>query len=85
MSKNRVNQPIYKVQGSRVYGQGHSFNCTNIITAKELCTKLNHLEKTAQEYKEINNKLDKITKQVIQIQLSLGILTDDMQTLKEIL
>lgn len=50
----------WKSQASRVYGAGKSFNCTNIITAKELCTLLNDYEAKAVEHSEIYKKLDTI-------------------------
>lgn len=50
----------YKTQGSRVYGNGKSFNCTNIITAKELCNLLNTYEQNVTEYSVISMKLNKI-------------------------
>ena len=80
-----MSESTYQVQGSRVYGNGESYNVTNRITAENLCKTLNCYEKTSKEYKEITEKLDKLNKQVIQIQLSLGILTDDINTLKETL
>ena len=57
-------ESTYRVQGSRVYGNGESYNVTNNITAQ---------------------KLDKVQKNIIQIQLSLGILTEDIHQLKETL
>lgn len=51
----------WNIQGSRVYAQGKgSYNCTNIVTAKELCNLLNNYEKNTTEYTTINKKLNKI-------------------------
>ena len=82
MSEDRVNQ-LYKIQGSRVYGNGNSFNCTNIVTAQTLCNTLNGYEKDLQLTQNISKQYDRITKQVIQIQLTLGILDEDIKKLKE--
>ena len=55
-------ESTYKTQASRVYGNGRSFNCTNIVTAKELCNLLNNYEKNVTEYSTINTKLTTIEK-----------------------
>ena len=73
----------WNIQGSRVYGCGHSFNCTNLITAKELCGILNEYETTKTLNKNIDQKYDNITKQLIQIKLSIGTLQHEIQTLEE--
>ena len=72
----------WQIQGSRVYGQGKSYNCTNKITAKDLYNTLTTYETTHNLNKNIEQQYDKITKQIIQIQLSLGILTEEIQKLK---
>ena len=82
MSEDRVNQPKWSIQGSRVYGAGKSFNCTNRVTAKDLQCTLNQYE-DLQLQKDISKQYDKIQKQIIQIQLSLGIVTDEVRKLKE--
>ena len=76
--KDRVNQP-YKIEGSRVYGQGQSYNCTNRITAEQLCQTLNQYYNT----QEVIQQYDKINKQLIQINLTLGILTEELHTLNK--
>ena len=70
--------------GTRVYSQGtgHSYNCINIATAKTLHQTLTTYETTHTLNKNIEQQYDKITKQIIQIQLSLGILTEEIQKLK---
>ena len=72
------------IQGSRVYskGEGKSYNCTNKITANDLYNTLTTYETTHTLNKNIEQQYDKITKQIIQIQLSLGILTEEIQKLK---
>ena len=70
--------------GTRVYskGEGKSYNCTNKITAKDLYNTLTTYENTHNLNKNIDEQYDRITKQIIQIQLSLGILTEEIQKLK---
>ena len=77
----------WKIQGSRVYttGKGKSFNLTNKITAEQLYNILTEYEKTVQLTQSTDTKLDNITKQVIQIQMTLNILQHDLDKLKEAL
>lgn len=75
----------YKLEGSRVYGFGKSYNCTNVVTAKDLQCTLNSYEKALADLKTAEQKLDSIQKSIIQIQLSLGILSDDIHKLKEVM
>ena len=74
----------WQIQGRRVYskGEGKSYNCTNKITANDLYNTLTTYETTHTLNKNIEQQYDKITKQIIQIQLSLGILTEEIQKLK---
>ena len=78
-----VNQPKWQIQGSRVFKDGHSFNCINIITAKDLQSILNQYETTHTLNQNIDQQYDNITKQIIQIQLSIGIVNEEIQKLKE--
>ena len=78
-----MNTPKFNVDGSRVYGDGKSYNCTNKITATELCNLLNTYDRTATEYHEIEDKLDKIQKSVIQIQMTTSILSEELKKLHE--
>ena len=82
---NRVNQPKWKIQNSRVYGDGKSFNCTNRITAEQLYNTLNTYENTIQLNTNIEKQFDNITKQIIQVKLSIGLLQEDITRLKEIM
>ena len=72
-------------QGSRVYsnGEGHSYNCTNIATAKQLHQTLTNYEKTYTLNRNIEEQYDRITKQIIQLKLSIGTLTEEINTLHE--
>ena len=75
----------YKTQGSRVYGDGASYNCTNNITAKELCQKLNNLTEIRNTTQKTEKQLDTITKQIIQMKLSINTLGEEITTLKELM
>ena len=75
----------YQIQGSRVYGNGQSYNCTNIVTARQLQSTLNNLVEYQNTSIHIEQKLDEITKQIIQLKLSINILGDEVEHLKEVL
>ena len=74
---------IYKIQGSRVYGQGKSFNCTNIATAKDLQGILNEYETYKTLNTNIQQQYDALTRQLIQIKLSIGTINEEIHTLEE--
>ena len=78
-----MSESTYKIQGSRVYGNGQSFNCTNKVTAQDLCNTLNQYEKCTIEYAAIEKKLDKIQKTIISLQMSCSIMTTELQKLHE--
>ena len=71
--------------GARVYskGEGKSYNCTNIATAKQLHETLTTYEKTYQLNRNIEEQYDRITKQIIQLKLTIGTLTEEINTLHE--
>ena len=69
-------------QQSRVYGGGQSYNCTNIATAKTLHETLTTYEKTYILNRNIEEQYDRITKQIIQLKLSISILTEEVQSLE---
>ena len=71
----------YKIQGSRVYGDGHSFQCTNRVTATELCTKLNELEHYKNEYTKITEKLDKLTRDVMRLNITVSTVHEELKTI----
>lgn len=75
----------WKIQGSRVYGYGKSYNCTNKVTATDLYNTLTIYEETVKNLNNAENKLDRIQKSIIQIQMSLSILSDDIHKLKEVM
>lgn len=74
----------YKVQGSSVYGAGHRYNLTNKVTAVELCQTLNHLTEIQNTSSNIDKKLDQITKQCIQMKLSINTLHYEIEQLSEL-
>ena len=78
----RVNQ-TYKTQGASVYGNGKRYNVTNNVTATELCNTLNQLTETITLYQNTTEQLDKISRQCIQIQMSVKILETEVQKLSE--
>ena len=71
--------------GARVYsnGEGQSYNCVNIATAKQLHETLTTYEKTYNLNRNIEEQYDRITKQIIQLKLSIGTLTEEINTLHE--
>ena len=81
---DRVNQ-TYKVQGSSVYGNGHRYNLTNNVTAIELCNTLNNLTAIQNTNTNIDTKLDKISKQCIQMKLTINTLQYEIEKLTELL
>ena len=78
-----MSELTYNREGSRVYGNGQSYNCTNNVTATELCNTLNTLIDTTNLYQNTTEQYDKIQKQIIQIQLTLGILESEIKNLTE--
>lgn len=74
---------VWKIQGSRVFGRGRSFNCTNNVTAKDLYCTLNEYEKSIQLTANTEEQLDRITKGIIQLQMSLSIVQNDLDKLKK--
>ena len=71
----------WSIQGSRVYGNGQSYNCINKVTAESLLNTLNTYEKTSRLNKNIEQQFDKITKQIIQVNMTLQILNDEVKQL----
>ena len=78
-----MSELTYNRVGSRVYGNGQSYNCTNNVTATELCNTLNKLSDTIELYTNTTAQLEKISKQCVQIQMSVKILEDEVNKLSE--
>ena len=75
----------WQIQGSRVYGYGKSYNCTNKITATELYNTLTQYEQTIQTNNTTENKLDNIEKHIIALQMDLSNVQDTVNKIKEAL
>ena len=71
----------YKVNNSRVYGAGWSYNLTNQKDAIKLCETLNHYEEISRLNSNIDKQFDKVTRELIQVKMSLSILTEDINKL----
>ena len=71
----------WKLTDNRVHGHGQNYTLPNKITAKQLYKTLTNYEKTTTLNNNIEQQHDKITKQLIQTQLSLKILQHDIEQL----
>ena len=74
-------ESTYKVQQSRVYGKGYSYNLNNKIDAQQLCNTLNTLEQTIQLHQNLDQQFDNITRQVIQLKLTINTLREEINHL----
>jgi hypothetical protein len=79
-----MSEQPYRVQGSRVFGEGQSYNCLNHVTAETLCQTLNKYYATKELINETTNQYDKLNKQLVQINMTLKILEDEIQGLTEL-
>ena len=73
----------YQIQGNRVYGQGKSYTCKNIATAKELCKTLNTYHATYIRQKQTEQQIDKIQKTIISLQMSCSTMSNELLNLHE--
>ena len=71
----------WSIKGSRVYGNSYSYNLNNKVDATKLCETLNHYEEISRLNRNIDKQFDKITKELIQVKMSLSILTEDINKL----
>lgn len=78
-------ESTYKISGSRVYGEGKSYNLTNRVTAIQLYEQLNTLTNIKNTSTNIDTKLDQITKQIIQMKLSINTLQAEIEHLQELM
>lgn len=76
------NMKPYKIQGPRVYGNGQSYNCTNIVTAQTLQQTLNNLVEYKNTTIKTEQQLQHIIQQIIQLKLSINILSDEIKQLE---
>ena len=73
----------WQIQGSRVYGNGESYNVTNRITALELCKTLNHYHQITQEHQQTSKKLDTITRDIIRLNMTISTVHEEIQTIRK--
>ena len=73
----------WKLTDNRVHGHGQNYTLPNKITAKQLHQTLTTYEKTTTLNNNIEQQYHKITKQLIQTQLSLKILQHDIEQLNQ--
>ena len=74
-------ETTYKVNNSRVYGAGWSYNLTNQKDAIKLAEILNQYENTVNLQSNIEQQFDKITRELIQVKMTLSMLNSEIQTL----
>jgi hypothetical protein len=74
----------YTIKGSLVKDHIHkrSYNMTSRIDAENLYNTLTTYHKTTTLNQNIEKQYDQITKQIIQLKLSISILTEEVQTLE---
>ena len=83
---DRVNQPKWNIQGSRVYGNGFSYNLTSRIDAERLVTTLNKYETEITNLSKQNTtsrNIEAIDKQLKQVLMDMEILKHDIDVLKD--
>ena len=78
-----MSESTYKQKGASVHGNGKRYNLTNVASAIELCNTLNNLTDTAKTQESTSKQLEKISKQCIQIQMSVKILESEVNKLTE--
>ena len=71
------------IKQTTVKGHGYSYQLNNKKDAQKLCQTLNQYEKTQTLNHNIEQQYHKITKQLIQTQLSLKILQHDIEQLNK--
>jgi hypothetical protein len=85
MGSDTMTEP-YSIKGSLVKDHIHkrSYNMTSKIDAENLYNTLTKYHQTTTLNKDIENKYDQITKQLIQIEMSMKILESEIKTLTEL-
>ena len=76
----------WKIQGSRVYGNGQSYNCTNNVTATQLHNTLRNYQTQITELQsqiQTNTNLTKIRQQLIALQMDITAIQNDLDKIKE--
>ena len=83
---DRVNQPKWNIEHSRVYGQGMSYNLTNKVTAEKLYNTLNGYEikiENLESHIQTTRNIKDINKQLKAVLMDLEVLKHDITLLKE--
>ena len=78
-------KPEYEIKGSLVIDRVNhrSYNMTSKIDAENLYTTLTNCQKTLKTYKNIDQKLDKVSKNIIHLPMTVSILQEEINHLKE--
>ena len=71
----------YQVRKRGIYYSVGRYRLDNRQDAEHLCDTLNTLTETSTNNTDIDKKLDNIQKKVIQLQLTTGILTEELDQL----
>ena len=79
--KGAFEMNTWQRQGNRVYGNGQSYNCTNIATAKTLQNTLNNYETKIRQ----NKNYDEIRQKLIILQMDLKVIQEELNNLKKII
>jgi len=81
-----MKQDYVTIKGTLVrdHQRKYSYNLTNKHDATILCQTLNQAYTILDTYKNIETQYDNITKQIIQLQLSVKILEHEINTLQEV-
>ena len=85
---DKQSEQTYKRQNSRVYGNGMSINCTNIVTAENLQNTLNTYENkiyTLKSQLTIDTNYEKLKQQITALQMDLKVVQNDLDKIKELL
>ena len=80
-----MSEIIQKNRQFLVKSQYGTYPINNRKTAEQLQKTLTDYENIKTEHHETEQKLDKIQRILIQLQLTNGILTEELQTLKEVI
>ena len=83
-----MSESTYKIQGSRVYGNGRSYNCTNKVTATDLCNLLNGYETNIHQLEtqiQHNKNYEKLQQYLIALQMDISNIQADLNKIKELL
>ena len=85
---DKESEQTYNRKGSRVYGNGMSINCTNIVTAENLQNTLNNYETEIthlQSQIHINTNYEKLQQYIIALQMDIKTVQGDIDKIKDLL